>query len=557
MTLGRRQFLGGALAGAAAGAGEPPSGVCPRSARPARVLWTLRIAELDTSGVGGVMQRPPQRLPLTCLQGLVNRTGPQIFLVYDRFDELWLNWLRERGDVDEVRFVNGAQLYERFLGAATGLVVTDPAVPGTVNVATMLAGVHGWLPVPPQLLDAFDLPIGMDLRKRWKKNIEAYRWFYSAYGARMSTRACACLDPGVFELRDYLVEFRVPLIWVSGPRDPARSAAASPEEEKQFARELFLNLPPNTPCLGWWDHGLEAEAGIGEIEGVRIASQCAKFQICSGWDGYGHPVSNLSVHSGTSAAFRQKVYDPPPLENKVYLTFTRTDGDGPNFWRHVFRKLWSDPEHGSVPIGWQLGPAAFELIPDIIDYYYRHATPNDMFVNALTGLGYIHEEQYADFLPEEQQRKVWDEYIALSSRYFKLFDFTCLTTWREMRRERLERFAELPGLRGMFLNYRRMETTTIEDIVTEVKGIPAFRAVAHGGGLLDTNTGIRRAVESTVADIRRFTVPRRPAFVHVSLTNWAVAIKAVVEIERALGGEYRVVRPDQMAALYRLAKARA
>ena len=51
--------------------------VCPRSSPPAKTLWAVRIDEL---------KQPAHRLPLACLQGLVNRRRPQIFLAYDRFD---------------------------------------------------------------------------------------------------------------------------------------------------------------------------------------------------------------------------------------------------------------------------------------------------------------------------------------------------------------------------------------------------------------------------------------------------------------------------------------
>ena len=229
--------------------------------------------------------------------------------------------------------------------------------------------------------------------------------------------------PAQFELRDYFVEFKIPLVWVSHPKDAERSPAASAAEEEKFAREVFQGLPPNIPCLGWWDHGLGGEEGCGEngpYSGVDLASQYAKFEICSALDGYGRGVGNLSVHSGTSATFRQKTIAPPPLANKVYYAFTRTDGDGPNFWRQVYRDLWDQPDHGKVPVGWQLGPTAYDLIPDILDYFYKHATPNDVFVNALTGIGYIREADYAEMFPTSEQEVVWNQYLDLSRRYFKL-----------------------------------------------------------------------------------------------------------------------------------------
>ena len=219
------------------------------------------------------------------------------------------------------------------------------------------------------------------------------------------------LRPGPIELRDYFVEFAIPLVWVSHPDDAKHSSAASPVEESQFVHDLFQSLPANIPCLGWWDHGLAGEEGCGEngpYSGNDIASQHGKFQVCSAFDGFARGVGNLSVHSGTSATFHQKTVAPPPLADKVYYAYTRTDGDGRNFWRQVYRDLWDQPAHGKVPVGWQLGPTASDLIPDIIDYFYKHALPSDVFINALTGVGYIREAVYLERLPKSEQEAAWN-----------------------------------------------------------------------------------------------------------------------------------------------------
>ena len=59
-----------------------------------------------------------------------------------------------------------------------------------------------------------------------------------------------------------------------------------------------------------------------------------------------------------------------------------------------------------------------------------------------------------------------------------------------------------------------------------------------------------------VEDIRRFTPKKSPAFLHVSLSNWMVEMRALVEIQKALGPAYASVRPDHLAALYMDAKKR-
>lgn len=517
--------------------------VCLKSSPPAKTLLALRVEELDDRSV--------ELLPLSCLQGLVNRQQPRVYLAYDRFDEFWLDWLCQRGDVDEVRWVGAKQLYEQFLPLVKGLVVIDPDVPGSVNVATMLASVEGWLPVAPRLSSEFgELDVAMDLRGRWKKNIEAYRWFYSNYGSQMSRRACANYDPGQFELRDYFVEFKIPLVWISHPDDAQRSPTASAAEEEQFARGLFQSLPANIPCMGWWDHGQAGENGCdenGPYSGVELVSQYGKFQICSAYDGYANGAGNLSVHSGTSASFRQKPVATPPLEDKVYCTFIRTDGDGTNFWRQVYRDLWEQPDHGKVPVGWQLGPSAYDLIPDIIDYFYQHASPNDVFVNALTGLGYIREKKYLEKLPKAEQEAAWKQYMELSDRYFKLFDLSLLTTFEaagpQMPPETLARFTTLPDIKGIFRSYDGgLADTTVENLATELNDVPIFRAIG-----VDFSQG---ATEEVQRGLQEFLPAKRPAFIYVSLTNWMVDIHALVEIEQALGPDYVIVRPDVFAALY-------
>ena len=520
---------------AATGFREP---VCPKSAPPARTLWAVRIGDLKND--------PAERLPLSCLQGLVNRRQPQIYLAYDRFDEQWLDWLRQRGDVKEVRWVGPKELYEKFLPIAEGLVVTDPALPGSVNVATMLAAVEGWLPVTPEISKQFgSLKVAMDLRRRWKKNVEAYRWFYANYGSRMSRRACANYDPGQFELRDYFVEFKIPLVWVSHPKDSEHSPAASWSEESQFAGDLFLKLPANIPCMGWWDSGQGGEDGCGEngpYSGVELASRCGKFEVCSAFDGWARGVANLSVHSGTAATFHQKSVPPPALADKVYYTYTRTDGDGTNFWRQVYRDLWDQPSHGKIPVGWQTGPTAADLIPDILDYFYKHATPNDVFVNALTGIGYIREAFYLEKLPKSQQEAAWRQYMDLSRRYFKEMDLSTLTTFEafeSMPAETLARFTTLPGIKAIYRNYARVEGTTPENAAAEVAGVPVFRAVIDGPPVADI---VRR--------FRPFAGARRPAFVHASLTNWFVDMHVLEEVQKELGPDFVAVRADHLPALY-------
>ncbi len=560
----RRQFLGisaAALAGSLIpgrleAAEESEIHLCPKSPPPARTLYAFRSGDL-TSYAWDL------RLTLSCLQGLVNRTEPRLYLIHDRYDELWLDWLRERGDIDRVEWLEIAEVFARFQPAVSQMFVTDPAVPASINVATMLAAVRGGLVATPNTFEQFNLPlgsspdasdVGLDLRTfRWQKDVDAYRWAFQQLGDGLSKQGLAVLAPQEVALRDYLVEFRIPILWISGPGDEERNPRASSDAEMKFAEEVMMQWPPNIPCLGWPGSG-DKQGGIGETLGVRLASRCAKFTPCTAFDAYSPTVGNLSVHSGTKATLRQRVPETKLQTNKVYFAYVRSDGDGWNFQRHYYRKLFDDPAHGSVPLGWQIGCTAFDGQPDLLDYYYRHARPGDCFVNALTGLGYIHEEDYAQNYPADRRDEIWREYLRLSNIYRRRLDATVISTYAEMRAELWKQIAAMPGLSGVFANYGRSRVTTLENLVTTVDGVPIFRAINRPPGPFTFTPSARRDAEYfMINEIKRWTPAKRPVFLHVFLANWLTTMDMAANIARGLGEEYVAVRPDQLALLHRQA----
>jgi hypothetical protein len=54
-----------------------------------------------------------------------------------------------------------------------------------------------------------------------------------------------------------------------------------------------------------------------------------------------------------------------------------------------------------------------------------------------------------------------------------------------------------------------------------------------------------------INEIKRWTPPPRPAFLHVFLANWLTTMEMATSIARGLGPEYVAVRPDQLGPLYR------
>lgn len=93
---------------------------------------------------------------VSTLQGIVNRDGPQLYVRFVEFgglnvDDFWLQRLSEPGQWlagrSKPRITILTQLVERFRPAIKGVVLYDPAVPATSNLASTIAGVEDLIAV--------------------------------------------------------------------------------------------------------------------------------------------------------------------------------------------------------------------------------------------------------------------------------------------------------------------------------------------------------------------------------------------------------------------------
>src|ERR1051326_7976580 len=76
------------------------------------------------------------------------------------------------------------------------------------------------------------------------------------------------------------------------------------------------------------------------------------------------------------------------VANKVYVSFTVSDGDNLQYSQHRMMKLWRDQARGSLPIGWTLSPVLMQAAPALAHYYRFTATPNDELIAGPSGAGY-------------------------------------------------------------------------------------------------------------------------------------------------------------------------
>ncbi|MFQ6099036.1 MAG: hypothetical protein ACE5O2_15000, partial [Armatimonadota bacterium] len=448
-------------------------------------------------------------------------------------------------DVRKVRRVaEPMSVLDEFRDEFRGLVVTDPRVPATVNVATMVAALDGLLIASPRLAATLDAPVVEDLRGRWRTNAEALDWALEELWPRLDHRALASSAPDWPYLVDYVVAHKIFTFWISGPVD-GRPPVGGPLKEQLVIERLLAKAPANVGVLGAPYNGVGV--GIGEGQGVTMLSRYGKFLAWSAQN------TNLSVHSGTSPRkpLRQTYAPCPRLQgDKVYVTLLISDGDAPINWYTFFLvRYWDDPERGKFPLTWSVGPSVYDLMPDVMDYYYSRANQNDCFVAACSGAGYCYPDFYADQYGEGAAVRA--EYLALTERYMRRLDLNGVWT-HSATKQRLAAFAEhISEMKFLLPDYSRLPTTTAENANERLAaGVPAFHALTA----FDPKMGQEETIRLMLDDIRKYTPGERPAFMHVFVQCYPWSPTLLRQMLDELGPEYVPVRADHLAELYMRAR---
>ncbi|MBR4748613.1 MAG: hypothetical protein IK083_03455, partial [Abditibacteriota bacterium] len=476
------------------------------------------------------------------LQGLVNRETPRLYLCAknDAAENRWLDWMKQRGDIDSVTWLTPEEALRRFKGSYEGAVVTDRCIPATVNAATMYASVNGCLICSPRLARRFELPVTLDMRGMFENNAQPYYWALENLWDRMYHHAASCLHTGVFNTRDYLVQHRIFVFWIPGRIDGATSVSA-PKEELAFVNTLLARLPANTPILGYPWAG--TDVGIGEHAGVSLFAKYGHFLTGSAGG------NNYSVHSGTRRTpLRQK--DPRKLTldyGKRYVAFTMSDGDNlPVISSDNWPRLWGMKERGAVPITWTVSPLSGVMFPDIMDYYYSTATDNDTFGAAVSGVGYTYPADYGERYTDSG--RVFGGFLELTERYMRKMDLRVLFPMHVTEKEIGVMAAGLPWLSGLFPDYFRNVSRYGDSLFLTAGGVPVLRSATTW----DTSVAGREyAAQHMAKEIRAFACVREgePAFVHAFLCNWGYNPPVVKRVAELLGEDWVFVSAEEIAAL--------
>jgi hypothetical protein len=341
------------------------------------------------------------------LEGIVNRTQPRIYTrdaAQDHEDvdggPFWLGMT----NIPVNHVADPMTLVAKYKSEVAGIVIYDPALIDTVNLATTIAGLQGGIVASPTLATTltaapYDFPILADLRTNAFTSADAvYQYELTHYQGLATDRMIIGLDPTKTDpLRDYAIATRALVVWL----DPTNAT------DLGILNQYLAGLQPNAPYMGWW---------TSEPTGVGAASKYGVPTYAADWS------RNLTVFSGIPAVVQAPARPAPPaLENKAYVAIFMSDGDNMQEDQHLIPLKWADPSRGKVPISWTVQPGMIDVAPMMLQYFYGSATPNDVLVSGPSGLGYTY--------PQDWPVTLFSQYASRSADYLTRAGLDVITVW--------------------------------------------------------------------------------------------------------------------------------
>jgi len=489
---------GDPIAARAEGLDWPTNRLLPAFAAPAAVLDCADLSEVNGAEVD----------LFASLEGIVNRAQPRLAGVSGgaegKFTWLKLHQL-------DYRMIGVYDAVLKYRTNVTGLVVTDPEQPDTLNLATTIAGVKNELICSPRLLSVltnapYNLAVADDLRGRFADKYEVYGYLYSNYWSSCTHRLFAGMGTHLHgRLRDYLVATKCATVWL-GP-----GIKRDAELLRMFVSDM---TPVHGVYIGWWP---------GEGDGLEWIAH------------YGIPVMasdhfcNATVFSGVKHDIHvPPIPQPPPLENKVYVALILSDGDNVQYMQHAMKMDWDKPVRGSFPIGWTASPLSVEFDPMMLDYYWSSATTNDCLISGPSGAGYAHINSW--------DSANLDKFTKVTAPYLERSGMRIITIWDRVNHTVADSFAaNCPSLLG--LTDQSGTYSAVDDGLRTIRLTPTY-------------TSTVREMLSWINDATAGWNGKAPLFIAAQSDVWNLGPTDLEKVVHGLDpAKYKLVRPDQLFML--------
>jgi hypothetical protein len=473
----------------------------------------------------------PTQACFISLQGIVNETKPTLYFLYGpkftfNYTGELFTYLEKQRHMYFTRLGSLEQALQIFKSQIKGYIVWDKNVRTSLIVSYTLAGLEKGIVITEDMIPMVE-KLGLkqieDFRGKFtgKSDYEIYTWAYQQYWQRCSRDFIIWLGgehgtvmiPGVADFGMVKKVFFTDL-----------SARETDTLEYGLTRKMLSEMKPLGQVMGWHSYKKDMEE-----EWVTVTSS------------FGLAVEGLHNLPNTSFLYRVpptpgfkyknhhnvepgKTYTPG---NKVYVALVQTDGLGLG--------AWVKPGRGSIPYAWETSMKFSYLSPAMMEWFYSQATPNDLFIGALSGSSYMYPKAFPKNLLGKELAKAQALMDTLDINVFEIMDYSAEKMDggnNELTKEIVDAYYKaMPDVLGFLNGYHASFTFAVKDKRPFIS--------------YDYYLSAEKSEEEAAADLEELATLNgvRPYFllVHVREYSDVARVKSICD---KLGSEFQVVPLD-------------
>lgn len=264
--------------------------------------------------------------------------------------------------------------------ATPGFIVYNPDT-YSVNIASTLAGITGFLPVAADQAEIYEA-LGLVEKMNVTNEMWSYKWCFNACMTELSSAGLVHQNYDItgatnYYVRDYGVLYKYMYVYYDN----------TTTINNTLKKQIHSFLDKNIPIIGY---------AYNETQDVALFSQYGQFLVPTDY------TMNLTFH--TAQEFRNadgftqpnKDVDLPAKPGKHYVAFVVSDGDNAQYWQNtaIFSTSYMNAtgrEKDDFAVTWSITPSLADMMPLVMDAAYNGdiATENDYFCAPVSGQGYI------------------------------------------------------------------------------------------------------------------------------------------------------------------------
>lgn len=529
--------------------------VYPKSAAaPAETIYLVDARSLNDD----------ELLTLVTLQGIVNRTQPEIFVDYRKYnndprysfvvnEKVYPEMLKSKGRTVEKATLE--ELLTKYADRFDGIVSGDAFGNNNYeeNIITTLCGVLDSVYINKYEVEysrkhidgLSDKEVLIDVSGKFASSVDAYMWVWENYGNYCSKNVIfhmpTCSDSyshPTLICRDYAVMSRAFVFCTDDVKNLS---------DYEFYMSLFASTATNTGIIG------QGGGLYPEFEMFQICGQFGKYFT------YGFSTPNMSLLNSLEVG-ELKQSEPEDISltpDTVYVAYDMSEGDNLSWDYHLWMKEYDDSARRAlVPKGYSICGAIYYVAPAILEYYYNNATSSDCFFLDGGGISNCSSpDDFAILYREEDREQIMERMFELTEYVAEKTDIHVLRALHNISDEMAMKYSEkCPSIIALLSSYGnttyqiggigsdyKKATYMVGNIVRERCALSTFNA-----GL---DTTLRNLYRKTKDDngicFARVFVYANQVFDDLSLLD-----NFTKELEQTKKNIV-VVRPDTFARLYK------